>query len=498
MTVWIRIAALGLLLGVALPAVSAEKPGSDSTVTAVSLVAHSSPFTAGKNPKSEIRNPKSTLISPQPAVIGLPSMVAQHPGPRPIAPADRAKVKPPAKPHRAGELECANCHVDKHQGVLRMYLGMGGRGTPMIPSHMFQVRVACIACHIVPKETEREAGIVGQTFRPSEQACVECHGEKYRGMLQKWADTLDKMREVVAPKLKQARGALSGTDPTNPKQARAWQLVDEAEFNIQFVVLGKGVHNVFYAADLLKLANGWLDEALKLLGKAPVKTNDTLVRGGYCGVLCHEQAGVKVPETVVFAKQNVPHARHITEFGAVCTGCHSAEVHKAVTATPATCTSCHHSPQNERCESCHRRQAAFYRGEVKTDLAKIKPNVMVAAVGCTGCHDLTKEHSRKAAGQQCLVCHDEAYMAFVEAWTTGFDEQMAQAATAIKRAEAALGKARRAGRQTSGADVLLKDAQRALALVKGGRGIHNPDAADALYETARRKAEEALAQARGQ
>jgi hypothetical protein len=132
-----------------------------------------------------------------------------------------------------------------------MYLGMGGRGTPMIPSHMFQVRVECVACHIVPKEPERAAGIVGQTFRPTEQACLECHGDRYRGMLDRWATTLGKMRDVLAPKLRGAREALAKADPKHPELGRARRLVEDAAFNIEFVALAKGVHNVFYAADLL-------------------------------------------------------------------------------------------------------------------------------------------------------------------------------------------------------------------------------------------------------
>ncbi|MEK7330572.1 MAG: hypothetical protein AAB113_07200, partial [Candidatus Eisenbacteria bacterium] len=396
---------------------------------------------------------------------------------------------------RTGELECRNCHQGRHQGVLGMYVGLGGRGTPMIPSHMFQVRVECVACHIDPKEAEAAAGIVGQTFKPTEQACIGCHGEKYRGMIERWAKTLDGMREIVAPKLAGARAALAASDPKNPKSARARQLVDDADFNVQFVALGKGVHNVFYAADLLKLANGWLDEVQALLGKAPVKSDDTLVRGLYCGVLCHQQAGVRWPETVTFGKQKVPHVRHVTAFGAVCTACHSAEVHKAVTATAATCTSCHHGAQNERCEACHRAQSAFYRGQLQTGLAKVEPNVMVNAVGCTACHDWTQKHSRQAVGQKCVGCHDAAYLSFATEWTAGLDEQAARAAAALKQAQAALRAARRKGRVPPGADLLVKEARDAFLLVKGARAVHNPPAAEALLEVARRKAEEALAEA---
>ncbi|MFQ5830499.1 MAG: hypothetical protein ACE5JD_15290 [Candidatus Methylomirabilia bacterium] len=424
------------------------------------------------------------------------AQVAQRPGPlRPSVPGKPDEPRSVGKPHRTGELECRNCHQGKHQGILRMYLGMGGQGTPMIPSHMFQVRVACVACHIVPKEAERTARIVGQTFRPSEQACVGCHGERYRGMLQRWTDTLAKMREAVTPKLTGARGALASADPKNPKLARARKLVDDAEFNIRFVALGKGVHNVFYAADLLKLSNSWLDEAFRLLGKAPVTIDDPLVRGRYCAILCHQQAGVKVPGTVTFAKQKVPHGRHVSEFGAVCTACHSAEVHKAVTATSQTCLSCHHSPQNERCESCHRAQSAFYRGEVKTALAEIEADIMAEVVSCTACHDLSKKHSRKTIGQQCVECHDEDYLEFLNEWTVEFDKEAKEVTERLERAHAALARARRAGRKVPEAEVLVKEARQALALVRRARGVHNPVAGGELLEVARQKAEEVLKRA---
>lgn len=404
-------------------------------------------------------------------------------------------MEAPTTPHRSGELDCQGCHQRKHQGVLRMYLGMGGRGTPMIPSHMFQVRVECVACHIAPKESEATAGFVGQTFRPTEQACVNCHGAKYGGMLDRWVTTLNRMRDVVAPKIAAARSALGPADAKNPKHAKARQLVDDADFNVRFVALGRGVHNVFYAADLLKLANGWVDEAFTLLGKPAPKTDDMLVRGGYCAVLCHEQAGVKQPQTVGFGKRRVPHVRHVTEFGAVCTVCHSAEVHKKVTASEATCTGCHHNPSNERCEGCHRQQAAFYRGQLKTSLVKVEPNVMVNSVGCTGCHDLSRKHSRDAVAEKCVGCHDAGYKDFARQWTIDLDRSVAKAADAVRKAELALN-GRRTARSHAESRALLKDAREAVTLVRRARGVHNPAVADSLLEKAELKAREATSRAR--
>jgi hypothetical protein len=392
--------------------------------------------------------------------------------------------------HRAGDLDCKACHQGQHHGVLQMYVGLGGRGTPMIPSHMLQVRVECVACHIVPKESAERAQFVGQTFRPSEQACLGCHGERYRGMLERWSSTLGRMQEIVAPKLSSGRGAVARAEP-GPVRERARRLVEDAEFNTRFVALGKGVHNVFYAADLLKQSNAWLDEAARLLGAAPVRADDTLVRGGYCAVLCHETAGVKLQETVVFGKDKVPHARHVTEFGALCTACHSAEVHRAVTATAATCSGCHHGVQNDRCEGCHRAQAAFYRGQARSPLATVEPNVMAEIVPCTGCHDFARKHSRPAVAEKCRGCHEPPYLALMTEWTTGFDQDMARAVAALRKAEAGLAAARRAGRPAGEAARLVTEARQALALVRQARGAHNPAAADALLVEALRRAEAA-------
>jgi hypothetical protein len=209
---------------------------------------------------------------------------------------------------------------------------------------------------------------------------------------------------------------------------------------------------------------------------------------------------VKPKETVTFAKQAVPHGRHVGEFGATCTSCHSAETHKAVTATRATCSACHHSPQNERCESCHAAQSAFYRGQTKTPLATIAPNLMAEAVTCTGCHDFSRKHSRAAIAQKCVGCHEPPYLALLTEWTAGTGADVRATTDAIRTAESAVARARRAGRKTPDADALLTEAREALALVRKAGSPHNPLAADALLEAAREKvakAREALAE-RGQ
>jgi hypothetical protein len=414
--------------------------------------------------------------------------------PRPASPPASRPERAP-EPHRAGELDCRNCHRGEHQGIVQMYIGMGGRGTPTIPSHMFQVRVECIACHTTPKTREGTAGLSGRTFRPSETACLTCHGGKYRGMLEQWTGTLARMTGIVTPKLRATRAALPAGDARDAESDRARSLVDDAQFNIGYVTLAKGVHNVFYAADLLKLANGWLDEATVLLGKTPVRTDgDQLLRGGYCAVLCHQAAGVKAKDTVTFAGRKLPHVRHVAEFDATCTSCHSAETHKAVTATAATCASCHHAPQNDRCENCHRAQSAFYRGQTKSADAPIVPNLMAEAVACTGCHDFSRKHSRAAVADKCLGCHDASFMPLMTEWSVGFDRDLKATSAAVREAERMVAQARRTGHPNEAAEASATQAREAHALVRSGGVAHNPLAADALLAAARRKAAEARTQ----
>ena len=430
-----------------------------------------------------------TALAGVATLLAVETAVAQPParGAAPATPRARAVVTHP------DGLDCVACHVDKHQGVQRLYAGTGGRGAPPAPDRMFQVGVQCTACHTAPRSPEGARAIVGQNFGVAAQACVACHGARYGGLLERWRTGLAKLRETVATKAVGVRSALGATDAKKAADAR--RRVDDAEHNLRLVTLAHGAHNVFYAANLLRHADAWLGEASTLLGKTPPKTDDALVRGGYCAALCHEPLGMKLRENVSFRGRPLPHARHATELGATCTTCHSADAHKKLAATPATCSTCHHSPQNDRCESCHRDQTAFYRGTLKTTLAPVTPNVMAAAVACTNCHDFSKPKPRAAIAEACTGCHEPTYLPLLTEWTKGGAAELKTAADAVAAAERAVAAARRAGRPTSEADARLKQAREALALVSAGGVPHNPLAALALLARAREAANDAKARA---
>jgi hypothetical protein len=393
---------------------------------------------------------------------------------------------PSLPPGHGDDPDCRACHVDRHQSVKRLFTGTGGRGAAGAPDRMFQVGIQCVACHKTPAGD----AVAGRTFKATDVACKECHGDRYRGMLPAWREGFAKLREITAAKIAAGRAALGKTGPGSTGRGRAAKLLEDADHNARLVGVANGAHNVFYAARLLDVAGRWADDAARAAGGPPAKVDDALARGGYCAALCHATDGMKpLRETVTFQKRTpLPHLRHVAELGATCTTCHSGDRHKALAATPATCTGCHHAPQNERCENCHKPQSAFYRGTLTTTLAKLEPNSMANAVGCIGCHDMSKKHTRAAVAEKCTACHDKSYDAFTSEWTTGLDAEIKKTADAVAAADADVAKARRGGAKTAEADALLKDAHQALALVRRARGAHNPAGADALLGIARDRA----------
>jgi len=413
----------------------------------------------------------------------------------------RGLGRPPAEkmpethpPRGKRELECKICHQATHRGVLEMYMGMGGKGTPIIPSHMLQVRVECVACHVEPKREKAEAAIVGQTFRPSESACLECHGGQYKGMLDNWSKTLESMTTAVKSKLVPVEQALAATPPNHPQLGRARKLVADASQNVNFVKRGKGVHNVFFAADLLKVANSYLDESMVAIGKPPAKSSEeTLVRGGYCAVLCHKQAGVEAPEEVKFGAETVPHVRHVTDFGVTCTACHSAEQHQEVTATRDSCLTCHHKAgnKNERCLACHKIQEAFFTGTIEVEGVEPTPGNHAELTDCVGCHNVQVKHSRQAVTKQCLECHDETYLKPLQDWVKGIERGLKEVRGLVKKGEAGLRRARKHPKAPE-ARHLLDVAKGDAELVAKAGGVHNPELAKAILEKAKQAVEQAV------
>jgi hypothetical protein len=313
-------------------------------------------------------------------------------------------------------------------------------------------------------------------------------------MLDDWTKTIKVMLDAVKGKLAAVEQALAATESSHPRFAMAKKLGRDARYNVELVEFGKGVHNVFFAADLLKVANGYLDEAMVAISKPPVKSaEETLVRGGYCAVLCHKKAGVVQSETVKFGTEVIPHERHVTDFGVTCTACHSAEQHQAVTATRASCLSCHHSEgnKNDRCLACHKLQNAFFTGTVEVEEVEPVPGSHAELTDCVGCHNVQVKHSRQAVTKQCLECHDNTYLPALEEWAKGVERELREVRGLMRKGEARLRRARKDPKAAE-ARHLLDAAKGDAELVAKAGGVHNPELAKAILAKAKKAAEQAV------
>ena len=161
---------------------------------------------------------------------------------------------------------CGLCHDKMHAGPLEMYKGIGGRTAPgmpaEMPSPMARVHVNCIACHQAKKTADQTAQVAGQTFVATQERCNYCHGNKYDGVLDDWRKQITSAMTPAETAIMQAKEALAKRKAAGAGSAvlgaeaelKVMRLLDDAEYNVRFVKLAKGVHNVTYAKALLSAA----------------------------------------------------------------------------------------------------------------------------------------------------------------------------------------------------------------------------------------------------
>ncbi|MGN6369235.1 MAG: NapC/NirT family cytochrome c [Phycisphaerae bacterium] len=149
---------------------------------------------------------------------------------------------------------CGMCHEQMHNGPREMFRGIGGRGVPDMPSPMARARVNCIACHTIKHTDEQSADITGQTFVAKQERCDYCHGDKYKGTLDDWKKQLNITLTRAQLALATAKSHQPRIAPNTEAALRAAQLLDDAEYNIRYVKLAHGVHNINYATALLNVA----------------------------------------------------------------------------------------------------------------------------------------------------------------------------------------------------------------------------------------------------
>lgn len=238
--------------------------------------------------------------------------------------------------------DCAYCHEGKHAGTLEMYTGKAAPlGLPELPSPMYLAQVDCIGCHYKDDNGKGEFG--GKTVRASEEACVKCHGPRFRGV---WEETRKELRGslgALSGKLAAARAAATAAAPAARESAQ--KELARADRLLDFVTRARGEHNIYLAAAALREGDAALERAGKELGAAlPDVSGEPLLSGAFCATICHERVGVSVPPKTVRAfGKTMPHAQHAAMLG--CAKCHLLGGHKRVPLRQEL--------RKEVCATCH-------------------------------------------------------------------------------------------------------------------------------------------------
>lgn len=136
--------------------------------------------------------------------------------------------------------ECARCHnQERHAAAFKIFQGIGGKGVDPSPGTKFRVGVDCIACHR------------GEDHQGGAQGCVACHGSDGASYLDDWKGELTSATHDVSRLLSQAR-----------RSAPDHEAIEVATHNLELVQDGRGVHNVWYALELLEHSKEQLNKAL--------------------------------------------------------------------------------------------------------------------------------------------------------------------------------------------------------------------------------------------
>ena len=165
-----------------------------------------------------------------------------------------------AKCHHGKQLRkvsCENCHVN----VKRLVEGKGGLGAQEKPSVKLD-KVQCLDCH--PGVTARKK----DAFDAIQKRCVECHDKAYSDIAAQWRTQTEGLLNQTAEKMKQVKAEIDRIELRGGHTFVYRKLYGDAEFNYNIVKKGNGIHNLEYAEELLKVANGRLDDALKQLAKS--------------------------------------------------------------------------------------------------------------------------------------------------------------------------------------------------------------------------------------
>jgi hypothetical protein len=359
---------------------------------------------------------------------------------------------------------------------------------------MFSAQVACDGCHQYLAETERATSPEAR-LQVRRRACVTCHGTGYDDMLDDWLRVIAASTRRVGKELSRAESFV-GSAPTLPrhKAEQAKRLFENAKSNYEFVIQGRGAHNVEYAALLLKGAANDLDSLYQVVGTSRRASRDKLLGtpDGYCTQLCHTRLGL--PDALNFEYIEFPHSAHVTTVGVPCTRCHSPEKHKMRIISREGCQECHHQEQDIACGQCHVQEQNLYAGSIQVLGLEPEPDIMAQAeVECLDCHDPTLERQPfEQARQACLDCHEEGYDEMLVEWYQNLQALTSEVILLQDSVRTVLGALPVDSPGRPQAMTLFEAATALYQKVEKGKPIHNQALAEEMLNSASEQLQQAL------
>jgi hypothetical protein len=250
--------------------------------------------------------------------------------------------------HKVVETDCQTCHEGGHSPQRDLLVGIGGKGAEPRPSAMHLAGIQCAGCHFMPKEKAHSAGSVKAA---GDVSCMACHGPEYGAVYQNWQQLIELRVDQSRQQLSRARRHLpAGT-----------QALADAQTNLALVEMGRGVHNIDYAIDMLWANHTMLNEAASASGVAALEAPWRRIPYESDCLRCHQ--GIEL-QAGPWNGRSFDHSGHVTGQGLDCLTCHLPHDERAkdeakakvVRLSPEDCQSCHHSADTSfesRCAECH-------------------------------------------------------------------------------------------------------------------------------------------------
>lgn len=299
--------------------------------------------------------------------------------------------------------DCQICHIDTHKAQFDMYYGVGGKRTSPYTSEMARRQVDCRACHIV-NPGDPDAMLKGTTLVTKSVACMACHGPEYKDIMDNWKRAMGVMISQTEQIKAQAEAARPSWELDKKDRKLADQLFNDAKYNLKFVKLAKGEHNIHYARELIytsrdiftELINPVPERLQRLVEAKKKEAPPTPDRR--CTNLCH----VIEPDTeITFGNKKFPHVKHGPSRDIPCTRCHSDKTHGKTLIQTTDCNKCHHIERGATdCLGCHQDTIPSSIGRFPH-----RRHFTTAKLSCSNCHHKSSETGAISTKADCATCH---------------------------------------------------------------------------------------------